>query len=192
MTTMTSFDTGSVDELGNNFPEGTPVFKRRSYGSSCGSSLVSPETEEFESLEKTFKEELEQKLHERKISETEQRKNCDIVTNRRLSELQSKTSEDDPMSLQLVEKRQLRSFSRADEYLYAMKEDLAEWLNMMYPVINIDAENFMDCLQTGEHLLRVSRSLSHCAVSRGLFGWFISSVGRWSLSIHLTEAVRWV
>ena len=60
--TMTSIDTGAVDELGNNFPEGTPVFKRRSYGSSCGSSLVSPETEEFESLEKTFKEELEQKL----------------------------------------------------------------------------------------------------------------------------------
>ena len=178
--TMTSIDTGAVDELGNNFPEGTPVFKRRSYGSSCGSSLVSPETEEFESLEKTFKEELEQKLHERKLSETEQRKSCDIVTNRRLSEL--KPSEDDPMSLQLVEKRQLRSFSRADEYLYAMKEDLAEWLNMMYPVINIDAENFMDCLQTGEHLLRVSRLLSHSAASCGLFGWFISSVGRWSPS----------
>ena len=37
-----------------------------------------------------------------------------------------------------------------------MKEDLAEWLNMLYPVVNIDAENFMDTLQTGEHLLRVS------------------------------------
>jgi hypothetical protein len=24
-----------------------------------------------------------------------------------------------------------RSFSRADEYLYAMKEDLAEWLNIL-------------------------------------------------------------
>ena len=79
------------------------------------------------------------------------------MNGRRFSELSSKQSEDDPMSLQLVEKRQLRSFSRADEYLYAMKEDLAEWLNLMYPHINIDAENFMDTLQTGEHLLRVSR-----------------------------------
>merc|ERR1719266_1483760 len=35
-----------------------------------------------------------------------------------------------------------------------MKEDLAEWLNLLYPVVNIDAENFMDTLQTGEHLLR--------------------------------------
>ena len=68
-------------------------------------------------------------------------------------------SEEDPLSLQLVEKRQLRSFSRADEYLYAMKEDLAEWLNMLYPNINIHAENFMDCLQTGEHLLRVSTTV---------------------------------
>ena len=135
---------------------GTPVLKRRSYGSSCGSSIVSPETEEFESLEKSFKEELEQKLHDRKASETE-RKNSDLVNGRRFSELSSKQSDDDLMSLQLVEKRQLRSFSRADEYLYAMKEDLAEWLNLMYPHINIDAENFMDTLQTGEHLLRVSR-----------------------------------
>ena len=60
-----------------------------------------------------------------------------------------------------MEKRQLRSFSRADEYLYAMKEDLAEWLNMLYPTINVDPENFMDCLQTGEHLLRVSTV--HCS-----------------------------
>merc|ERR1711915_1001074 len=47
-----------------------------------------------------------------------------------------------------------RSFSRADEYLYAMKEDLAEWLNLLYPGIDIDAENFMEKLQTGEDLLR--------------------------------------
>ena len=165
----------------------TPQLKRRSLGSSCSSSLVSPETEEFESLEKSFREELQQKLHERKISEAE-RKNSDLSSGRRLSELSSKTrkdieiilskhwntiiltlvepgkyfhfwycSDEDPLSLQLVEKRQLRSFSRADEYLYAMKEDLAEWLNMLYPTINVDAENFMDCLQTGEHLLRVSR-----------------------------------
>ena len=133
--------------------------KRRSYGSSCGSSLVSPETEEFETLERSFKEELQQKLHDRKASEALERKSSEILVNgRRLSELSaSKLSEDDPVSLQLVEKRQLRSFSRADEYLYAMKEDLAEWLGMMYPIINIDAENFMDCLQTGEHLLRVSK-----------------------------------
>ena len=161
---MSTFDTTALDEFtsppfkkGDSFI-GTPASKRRSYGST-GSS-VSPETEEFESLEKSFKEELEQKLIERKVSETERKASnqCDLVNVRRVSELSGKISDDDPLSLQLVEKRQLRSFSRADEYLYAMKEDLAEWLNMMYPLINIDAENFMECLQTGEHLLRVSKS----------------------------------
>ena len=57
---------------------------------SFGSNLPSPETEEFESLEKSFREELEQKLHERKISEAE-RKTSDLATGRRLSGLSSKT-----------------------------------------------------------------------------------------------------
>ena len=59
----------------------------RSFGSS---NLPSPETEEFESLEKSFREELEQKLHERKISEAE-RKTSDLASGRRLSGLSSKT-----------------------------------------------------------------------------------------------------
>merc|ERR1719420_569918 len=93
---------------------GTPVFKRRSYGSSCGSSIPSPDTEEFESLEKSFREELEQKLHERKSSDSE-RKISDISNReRKVSELSVKLSDmssEDQLSLQLVEKRQLRSFS---------------------------------------------------------------------------------
>ena len=136
---------------------GTPGLKRRSYGSSCGSaaSMVSPDTEEFESLEKSFKEELEQKLHERKVSEPDGGGGVRRLSSQ-LSLSNASCQEEQQMSLQLVEKRQLRSFSRADEYLYAMKEDLAEWLQLLYPHINIDAENFMDTLQTGEHLLKVS------------------------------------
>ena len=57
--------------------------------------------------------------------------------------------------LQLMERRQFRQFSRADEYLYAMKEDLAEWMNNLYPLIDMDADNFMNRLETGEHLVQV-------------------------------------
>ena len=74
-------------ELMTDLLPATPQFKT---GVGGGSSLVSPETEEFESLEKSFREELQQKLHERKISEAE-RKNSDLSTGRRLSELSSKT-----------------------------------------------------------------------------------------------------
>ena len=61
--------------------------------------------------------------------------------------------------LQLMERRQFRQFSRADEYLYAMKEDLAEWLNNLYPHIDMDADNFMNKLETGEHLVQVRQFL---------------------------------
>ena len=107
---------------------GTPIFKRRSYGSSsasCSSSAPSPETEEFESLEMRFHEELSEKLHEQKISD------CDPSAPRKVSEIYSRErklsglsgkllvdlSKEEQLSLHLVEKRQLHSFSRADKYL---------------------------------------------------------------------------
>ena len=92
---------------------------------------------------------------------------------RKLSGLSGKLSVDlsgeEQLSLQLVEKRQLHSFSRADEYLYAMKEDLAELHNMLYPDICVDVENFMEILQTGEHLLKVLKEtgIAHQQKSTG-------------------------
>lgn len=121
-----------------------PEPRMRSRFGSCGSSAASPELEEQQdSLERQLSTELELKLQKRR--ESEQRK---------LSAEFGELNEEEG-NLQLSEKRQLRSFSRADEYLYAMKEDLAEWLNLLYPWIQIRADTFMDSLQTGEHLLRV-------------------------------------
>ena len=109
----------------------TPTLQRRSYGSSNKSSSDggSPDTEEFESLERRLHEELEQKLQERKISVTMATAVDQLSpTGGKLSSAQltaaAAADDDELVSLQLVEKRQLRSFSRADEYLYAMKEDL--------------------------------------------------------------------
>ncbi|CAH1107832.1 unnamed protein product [Psylliodes chrysocephalus] len=49
----------------------------------------------------------------------------------------------------LLEARPFRPFKSSEEYLYAMKEDLAEWLQTMYPHLNIAMENFMAKLETG-------------------------------------------
>lgn len=38
-----------------------------------------------------------------------------------------------------------------------MREDLAEWLNTMYPDLRINTENFMDRLDTGVALCKVSQ-----------------------------------
>lgn len=60
------------------------------------------------------------------------------------------------MATVLLEARPYRPFKSSEEYLYAMREDLAEWLNTMYPGLDINVENFMDRLDTGVALCKVS------------------------------------
>jgi hypothetical protein len=55
----------------------------------------------------------------------------------------------------LKETRSFRPFKSSEEYLYAMKEDLAEWLNMLYPDVDINVYNCMDRLDTGVALCKV-------------------------------------
>ncbi|XP_044763199.1 GAS2-like protein pickled eggs [Coccinella septempunctata] len=65
------------------------------------------------------------------------------------------------MNTVVLEARPFRPFKSSEEYLYAMKEDLAEWLQMLYPHLNINVENFMERLETGvalcEHANAVKR-----------------------------------
>jgi len=52
-----------------------------------------------------------------------------------------------------LEPRPFRPFKSSEEYLYAMKEDLAEWLNDLYN-LDINVNNFMEKLETGVTLCR--------------------------------------
>ncbi|XP_011863106.1 PREDICTED: GAS2-like protein 1 [Vollenhovia emeryi] len=54
----------------------------------------------------------------------------------------------------LLEGRSYRPFKSSEEYLVAMKEDLAEWLNALYPELRINLDNFMDRLDTGVALCK--------------------------------------
>lgn len=56
----------------------------------------------------------------------------------------------------LLEPRPFRPFKTSEEYLYAMKEDLADWLNNLYS-LDINVDNFFERLDTGEVLCAVSR-----------------------------------
>ena len=102
------------------------------------SDMVQREIEAEEQQRIQLQSELEEKLEERKRS-------LDL------------NSGDN--GLQLMERRQFRQFSRADEYLYAMKEDLAEWMNNLYPHIDMDADNFITKLETGEHIVQVGKHI---------------------------------
>ncbi len=125
--------------------------KRSSLSSSCSSSELHLSRRHLQqhlrrstssnSGELLVHAELAEKLDERRRS----------ITNNEAA------SGEEDQQLQLMDRRQMRQFSRADEYLYAMKEDLAEWFNILYPRMDIDAENFMDKLETGEDLVKVRK-----------------------------------
>ncbi|XP_012253807.2 GAS2-like protein pickled eggs [Athalia rosae] len=70
----------------------------------------------------------------------------------------------------LLEARPYRPFKSSEEYLVAMKEDLAEWLNALYPELRVSLDNFMDRLDTGvalcKHANNVRKSASDYVVRR--------------------------
>ncbi|CAK9823589.1 GAS2-like protein pickled eggs [Anthophora retusa] len=63
----------------------------------------------------------------------------------------------------LLEARSYRPFKSSEEYLIAMKEDLAEWLNALYPELRINVDNFMDRLDTGVALCKHANNVRKSA-----------------------------
>lgn len=55
----------------------------------------------------------------------------------------------DNVGMLVLEAKSLRPFRTKDEYLYAMKEDLAEWFTCLYKEIILNADNFLEVLETG-------------------------------------------
>ena len=55
----------------------------------------------------------------------------------------------------LLEPRPFRPFKSSEEYLWAMREDLADWLDRLYPEIGITVDNFFEVLETGAILCEV-------------------------------------
>ncbi|KAL3857323.1 hypothetical protein ACJMK2_012001 [Sinanodonta woodiana] len=53
------------------------------------------------------------------------------------------------VGLLVLEHKSLRPFKTKDEYLYAMKEDLAEWFKCLYDDVAINVDNFLEILETG-------------------------------------------
>lgn len=60
--------------------------------------------------------------------------------------------------------RSIRPFKSSEQYLEAMKEDLAEWLRDLYG-LDIDAANFLQVLETGLVLCRHANTVTEAAVA---------------------------
>ncbi|KAK4306175.1 hypothetical protein Pmani_021978, partial [Petrolisthes manimaculis] len=68
-------------------------------------------------------------------------------------------------SIMLLEPRSFRPFKTSEEYLYAMKEDLGEWLNNLYN-LDIHVDNFFERLETGEVLCAHANNVRRLAEER--------------------------
>ncbi|XP_059125564.1 GAS2-like protein 2 [Peromyscus eremicus] len=60
--------------------------------------------------------------------------------------------------------RSIRPFKSSEQYLEAMKEDLAEWLRDLYG-LDIDAANFLQVLETGLVLCRHANAVTEAALA---------------------------
>ncbi|XP_065349200.1 GAS2-like protein pickled eggs isoform X2 [Cloeon dipterum] len=63
----------------------------------------------------------------------------------------------------LMDSRTLRPFKSSEEYLYAMREDLAEWLCGIYPQLQITVDTFMDKLEDGVALCKHANNVRKAA-----------------------------
>jgi len=63
-------------------------------------------------------------------------------------------AEGEAEGLLVLEAKSMRPYRTRDEYLYAMKEDLAEWFTALYTEVSLDADCFCEVLETGVLLCR--------------------------------------
>lgn len=68
----------------------------------------------------------------------------------------------DQSNIQSAASKSIRPFRSSEEYLYAMKEDLAEWLNTLYD-LDITADSFTEGLGTGCALCRHANNVNRAA-----------------------------
>lgn len=68
----------------------------------------------------------------------------------------------DQSNIQSAASKSIRPFKSSEEYLYAMKEDLAEWLKTLYD-LDIAADTFADGLETGCALCRHANNVNRAA-----------------------------
>uniref|UniRef100_F7CWH0 Growth arrest-specific 2-like 1 n=1 Tax=Xenopus tropicalis TaxID=8364 RepID=F7CWH0_XENTR len=68
----------------------------------------------------------------------------------------------DQSQIQSSASKSIRPFRSSEEYLEAMKEDLTDWLNMLYD-LDMEAGTFLESLETGYILCQHANNLNHLA-----------------------------
>ncbi|XP_056384695.1 GAS2-like protein 1 [Hyla sarda] len=69
----------------------------------------------------------------------------------------------DQSQIQSSASKSIRPFRSSEEYLEAMKEDLTDWLNMLYD-LDMEAGTFLEALETGYSLCQHANNLNRLAL----------------------------
>ncbi|XP_007517012.2 GAS2-like protein 2 [Erinaceus europaeus] len=77
--------------------------------------------------------------------------------------------------------RSIRPFKSSEQYLEAMKEDLAEWLRDLYG-LDIDAANFLQVLETGLVLCQHANAITEAALA------FLAEAPAQAQKVHMPQA----
>ena len=64
-----------------------------------------------------------------------------------------------------LERKSVQNFRDQDEYMYAMKEDLADWFNTLYQT-QINVDNFFEEIETGVLMCTHANKTQHCILER--------------------------
>jgi hypothetical protein len=64
--------------------------------------------------------------------------------------------------------KSIQLYSNKNDYIYAMKEDLADWLNSMYSTA-LNADNFIDKLRDGILICEHANNVMKKAVKQAIF-----------------------
>ena len=83
--------------------------------------------------------------------------------------MESPTTPESPGTLLVLQLKPFVAFKSQDEYLYAMKEDLAEWFTCLYK-IEIGVDNFFDVIDTGVRLCKHANNVRNFAHERRQLG----------------------
>ncbi|XP_052074707.1 mucin-5AC-like [Mytilus californianus] len=83
--------------------------------------------------------------------------------------MESPTSSEAPGTLLVLQLKSFVGFKSQDEYLFAMKEDLADWFTCLYK-LEIGVENFFDVLDTGVRLCEHANKVRNFAQERRKLG----------------------
>ena len=77
--------------------------------------------------------------------------------------------------------RSIKPFKSSEEYLYAMKEDLAEWLKDLYEV-DITVNTFLEVLETGAVLCHHANNVTRVAED------FLGMYGQQALNMKMPKS----